>query len=677
MKSGADSPKDAGLSFEAILAIPDGQKVDRDSLKPEERALVSLVDGQRNVGDLLRLTGLSGFVVMRVLRSLRERGVLAQVGISDPVVTTSEMESVSAKFGGAEKEKPGPRKATQDLSELVAQRVRLRTPMVPPAKPEAKAEAEARAETRAETKPEARAEPGPAESRDESELFPGPPEPERPVQETPRPVGGLLSRTVIGIPAVRINQGTMPGSSTRKPTPVRLPTPNDTLIDAGPPVPVNDLAAVGGSESPAASFRVGNYDVITRIAQGGMGSIYLCRRSAENGFQRLFVLKAVRQHSAQTEAAIRSFQREARIGGLLIHPNVLSVIDVGTYQEQPFLILDYVDGSSLSDLLSDGENTIKPAPAVVVTIFLDALRGLQRAHDLQGLDGKPMGLVHGDFSPHNILVGTDGAARLTDFGSARLMALPEDRAEAGSPLGKPSYMSPEQLQGETIDHRTDIFSVGVALWTALTGLKLFTDPSYEKTVMNVLRKKIPPPSSFGAPAALDDVCMRALSRTPAGRYASAEEMAHDLLQAAGGAHLVANPHQVGRWVQQSVGEVLADRRRRVLAATAPVAVAPPVRKSRGGDTVVMETIPQRTRTPMQVARGSGRGGSAARPVEEITGPIPGDLSSGDIPEWPPQSSRVQLVLVAALAALFAAALAAAGTYTYFNRPSYPGPSAPP
>ena len=688
MKSGSDSPKDTGLSFEAILAIPDGQTLDREALKPEERALVSLIDGHRNVGDLLRLTGLSGFVVMRVLRSLRERGVLVQVGTSDPMVTTGEMSAVSGTLGGTAKgpkaarsaveagvvpaEKSGPRKATQDLSELIAQRARVRTPMVPPAKAETRPEIQPEVEARPEASPVAM----PEGSRDESELFPGPPEPERPVQETPRPVGGPLSRTVIGIPAVRINQGTIPGSSARKPTPARLPTPNDTLVDAGPPVPVNDLAAVGGSESPAAAFRVGNYDVITRIAQGGMGSIYLCRRSAESGFQRLFVLKAVRQHSAQTEAAIRSFQREARIGGLLTHPNVLSVIDVGSYQEQPFLILDYVDGSSLSDLLADGENTIKPAPSVVVTIFLDALRGLQRAHDLQGMDGKPMGLVHGDFSPHNILVGTDGAARLTDFGSARLMALPEDRADSGSPLGKPSYMSPEQLQGETIDHRTDIFSVGVALWTALTGQKLFTDPSYEKTVMNVLRKKIPPPSSFGAPAALDDVCMRALSRTPAGRYASAEEMAHDLLQAAGGAHLVANPHQVGRWVQQSVGDVLAERRRRLLAATAPAAVAP-VRKARGGDTQVMDTIPPRTMTPMQVARGSSRGRSAARTVEEITGPIPSDLSSGDIPEWPPQSSRVQLVLVAALAALFAAALAAAGTYTYFNRPSYPGPSAPP
>jgi serine/threonine-protein kinase len=416
---------------------------------------------------------------------------------------------------------------------------------------------------------------------------------------------------------------------------------------------------------------VGNYDVITRIAQGGRGSIYLCRRAAELGFQRLFVLKAVRQHSAQTEAAIRSFQREARIGGLLTHPNVLSVIDVGTYQDQPFLILEYVDGASLSDLLADGENTIKPAPAVVVTIFLDALRGLQRAHDLQGLDGKTLGLVHGDFSPHNILVGTDGASRLTDFGSARLIASAEDRAEGGSPLGKPSYMSPEQLQGEAIDHRTDIFSVGVALWTALTGQKLFTDPSYEKTVMNVLRKKIPPPSSFGAPPALDEVCLRALSRTPAGRYASAEEMAQDLLEAAGGAHLVASPHQVGRWVQQAVGDVLAERRRRVVAAAAPAPA--PVRKARGGDTMVMDTVQPRTKTPMQVARDSRK----SRPVEEITGPIPSDLSSGEIPDWPPQTSRVQLVLVAALAALFAAALAAAGTYTYFNRPTMPGPSGSP
>ncbi len=711
MKSGPESTKDPGLSFEAILAVPGGQTIDRDTLKPEERALVSLVDGQRNVGDLLRLTGLSGFVVMRVLRSLRERGVLVQVGNSQSPATTGELAAISGTIGkidkkldktsdtsekkpGAEpvpaardKEKSGPaaRKATQDLSEVIAQRVRLRTPMMPlPAKPGATPETKTEARP-ANTAPAAgktislnnaptmEMPRPPPESRDESELFPGPPEPERKVHETPRPATGLLSRTVIGIPAVRINQDqasrpVIPGGKSSKPA---APSLNDTLVDAGPPVPVSDLSAVGGSESPAASFRVGNYDVITRIAQGGMGSIYLCRRSAEMGFQRLFVLKAVRQHSAQTEAAIRSFQREARIGGLLAHPNVLSVIDVGNYQDQPFLILDYVDGASLSDLLADGDNTIRPAPSVVVTIFLDALRGLQRAHDLQGVDGKSLGLVHGDFSPHNILVGTDGASRLTDFGSARLTALPEDRAEGSSPLGKPSYMSPEQLQGEPIDHRTDIFSVGVALWTALTGQKLFTDPSYEKTVMNVLRKKIPPPSTLGAPPALDDVCLRALSRTPGGRYASAEEMAQDLLQAAGGAHLVASPHQVGRWVQQAVGDVLADRRRRVLAATPTATPVAPVRKARGGDTVVMETIAPRTKTPMHVSP------RKSRPVEEITGPIPSDIASGDIPEWPAQSSRVQLVLVAALAALFAAALAAAGTYTYFNRPNVPAASGPP
>ena len=149
MKPGPESAKDGGLSFEAILAVPEGQAVDRDSLKPEERALVALTDGQRNVGDLLRLTGLSGFVVMRVLRSLRERGVLVEVGSSNPA-TTGEMASLSgtintgsAKSKEAEavptardkdKEKSGPSKpraATQDLTEVIAQRIRLRTPMVP------------------------------------------------------------------------------------------------------------------------------------------------------------------------------------------------------------------------------------------------------------------------------------------------------------------------------------------------------------------------------------------------------------------------------------------------------------------------------------------------------------------------------------------------------------------
>lgn len=298
----------------------------------------------------------------------------------------------------------------------------------------------------------------------------------------------------------------------------------------------------------------------TRLAQGGTGSIYVCRRANGQQPQALFTMKVIRQHALQKEAAVFSFKREARVGALLHHLNAQTVVDSGTYDEQPFLILPYIEGGNLTALLV-GE--ARPSPSAVVTVLLDVLRALQHAHCLTDEQGKRLGLVHGDVSPENILVGTDGVARLTDFGSARFTAEGAGGQADAFGLGKPSYMSPEQLRGEALDVRSDIFAVGVVMWTALTGQKLFAAETYDQTVMRVMRRKIPPPSSLGAPEALDDVCLQALSRSPEGRFASADEMADALMTAAAKADLVASRERVAQWVRRDLGETLAERRRRI------------------------------------------------------------------------------------------------------------------
>lgn len=304
-------------------------------------------------------------------------------------------------------------------------------------------------------------------------------------------------------------------------------------------------------------FRVGEYEVATRLAQGGTGSIYICRRVKRP--QALFTLKVIRQHAMQKDAAVFAFQREARVGKLLHHPNAITVLDEGNYEGQPFLILPYVEGGNLSALLS---GDVRADPANVVTVLLDVLRALQHAHRLTNEGGQPLNLVHGDISPDNILVGTDGTARITDFGSARLAENPGGEPEVFG-LGKPSYMSPEQLRGEPLDARSDLFSVGIVMWSALTGQKLFAAESYDQTVMRVMRRKIPAPSSLGAPPQLDEVCLQALSRSPAGRFASADEMSDALMTAAVKANLVATRDQLAQWVRRDMGEALGERRRRV------------------------------------------------------------------------------------------------------------------
>jgi serine/threonine-protein kinase len=161
------------------------------------------------------------------------------------------------------------------------------------------------------------------------------------------------------------------------------------------------------------------------------------------------------------------------------------------------------------------------------------------------------------------LVGVDGVARLTDFGSASFTGEGQAVDPKRVVTGKPAYMSPEQLRAEPLDARTDVFSTGVLMWNALTGQKLFAGESYDETIIKVLKKKIPPPSSFGASASLDEICLKALSRSKEGRYATADEMARDLLRVASNENLLASATEVGQWVRRESGDTLGELRRRI------------------------------------------------------------------------------------------------------------------
>jgi hypothetical protein len=307
-------------------------------------------------------------------------------------------------------------------------------------------------------------------------------------------------------------------------------------------------------------YKLGAYEIAARVGQGGMGSVYVCRRIGAAGFQRLFALKVVRQGSGQDDTATRSFVREMKVGRMLTHPNIQSLVDVGMYSDQPFLVLDYIEGSDFEELLSTG--TAVP-PGVSLAILVDLLRGLQAAHDAVDEDGRPIGLVHGDVSPPNILVGCDGVARLSDFGNTRFVSANETGENVSFAAGKPAFMAPELFRHEGFDHRADLFAAGVVLWTALTGRELFAAETYDQIVNNVLTKEIQPPSAFGAPACLDDVCMRALSRQAKWRYASADELSRDLLRVAVPNGLLATGTEVAAYIQQHLGGTLLERRQRI------------------------------------------------------------------------------------------------------------------
>jgi serine/threonine protein kinase len=400
-------------------------------------------------------------------------------------------------------------------------------------------------------------------------------------------------------------------------------------------------------------YKLGPYEIAARVGQGGMGSVYVCRRIGAAGFRRLFALKVVRQGVGQDDVASRAFVREMSVGRMLTHPNVQSVVDVGMYSDQPYLVLDYVEGTDLEELLAGGARL---PPGVLVTVILDVLRGLQAAHDVIDERGRRVGLAHGDVSPPNILIGVDGVARLADFGNARFTELGEIAPNTG-PVGKPAFMAPELLRSEPSGQRADLFAVGVVMWTALTGTDLFAAASHDETVRNVLGKEIVPPSAHGAPPCLDDVVMRALSRQPQWRYATPDELAEDLLRVAVDNGLRIPSALVAAHVRSQLGDRLADRRQRIedgfcgrrldasLAATLPAvpvaesapipeaAPIPTVGRPKIARTVVLPQAraaaaappPFRLRPPMLVAIAISLGIAAfAVTAAALSGHLPGD-----------------------------------------------------
>ena len=347
---------------------------------------------------------------------------------------------------------------------------------------------------------------------------------------------------------------------------------SDTMMSLDLPRGRTAPAELGRASVLPARALLGRYEVLFRIAGGGMGSVYLCRVTGEGGFRRLFALKALRRCLTQDAAATRMFLQEARVAAKIYDPHVVGIVDLGMHASQPYLVMDYVEGCSLQQLL--GRHPFYRPPRLIIPLLIDALAGLHAAHTLMNDDGALLELVHCDVSPHNMLVGIDGTCRLSDFGIAKAAALARGHGITGT-HGKPGFMSPEQAAGETFDHRSDLFSLGVVMWNALTGERLFAARNVLQAVEEVLHTDIPPPSGVGImpPACLDAICLKALARDPNARYQSAEEMLHALRTVALREDLLASSADVARWVNATFGEELQARRRAILDASRSMSAA--------------------------------------------------------------------------------------------------------
>ncbi|MBX3230952.1 MAG: serine/threonine protein kinase [Labilithrix sp.] len=299
---------------------------------------------------------------------------------------------------------------------------------------------------------------------------------------------------------------------------------------------------------------VGRYELWTRLAAGGMGAVHLGCVRGEAGFRRAVAIKTMHASIADNPTSVAAFIDEARLAARLRHPNLVSTIDVAAEEGQLVLVMDYVHGESLARLVQLAQRV---PPRIAVAITIAALRGLHAAHEILGDEGEPLGLVHRDVSPQNVIVGVDGVARVADFGVAKAAGRINLTSSDGGVKGKLAYMAPEQLSGHELDRRTDVFAIGVVLWELLAGTYLFLAASEAATVTRILHTPIASPSDHDPDVSplLEAIVMRALSRSIEDRFATAREMA-DALDATG---LAASVSDVGEWVAATAQESLAAR----------------------------------------------------------------------------------------------------------------------
>jgi serine/threonine-protein kinase len=320
----------------------------------------------------------------------------------------------------------------------------------------------------------------------------------------------------------------------------------------------------------SASIRVaGRYALHQPIASGGMATVHLGRLLGEAGFARTVAVKRLHPQFAADPEFVSMFLDEARLAARIRSPHVVPIVDVIADGGELLLVMEYIQGESLHRILREVLHAGRPIPLdVVVAVMAGVLHGLHAAHEAIDEQGQPLGIVHRDVSPQNILVGSDGLARLLDFGVAKAAGRIQTTRE-GQLKGKLAYMAPEQLRSEPVTRRTDVYAASVVLWETLTCRRLFRAESEGGVVTNILHAEVVRPSQVlqREPDAgtarvlerLDAVVLRGLARAPAERFETARAMALELEATTTPATAVA----VGDWVRSVAGSSLDERARQV------------------------------------------------------------------------------------------------------------------
>jgi len=424
---------------------------------------------------------------------------------------------------------------------------------------------------------------------------------------------------------------------------------------------------------------VGRYAVYREIAKGGMATVHFGRLLGPVGFSRTVAIKRLHPHFASDQEFVSMFLDEARLAARIQHPNVVSTLDVVALENELMLVMEYVQGESLSRLLSALRHKDERVPWRIIAATMNGiLSGLHAAHEAKNERGEPLGIVHRDMSPQNVLVGADGVVRVFDFGIAKAAGRAQD-TRAGLFKGKLSYAAPEQLAGRPLDRRVDIYATSVILWEMVTGRRMFKADDELQLYAMVKEGNIEPPSNYVSdlPEGLEPLIMRGLANDPALRFASAREMAIALEEVL--PH--ASAREIAEWVGRVARQVLELRARTI----EEIELTNPLMPTESGirdmiPTIVRQTPsgpPSSTSAPPTVVEGQlGTNGFATTVptgrllAEAMASATPPPLSApvSTAPAPPPKRNRAVLVL---LVLLVAGSAVAGGAFAYLRAGSGP------
>jgi eukaryotic-like serine/threonine-protein kinase len=314
---------------------------------------------------------------------------------------------------------------------------------------------------------------------------------------------------------------------------------------------------------------LGRYELLSCVGRGGMAAVWAARHNGAHGFTKIVAIKTMHPELSGDADFQRMFLDEARLAARIRHPNVVETLDLGEHDGQLYIVMEWMDGETLTAIMRAAFVRGGVPLAIALKVIVDASAGAHAAHELCDDANRPLGLVHRDVSPPNVVVSYSGVVKLADFGVAKTLELNNVLTLTGQVKGRLRYMAPEQLLGEPIDRRVDVFALAISLYQLTTGRHPWPGDKAGVTMRRSLFEPPTPPASLveDYPSDLERIVLKGLARNPAERFQTAAEMAFALEDFARTTGAVATTREVGAYVTYLLGPQGAARREALRSAT--------------------------------------------------------------------------------------------------------------